>query len=614
MPSIWQYLWQMIRYAQRLYWLDTFLWLVITGFPIVPGLLIREFFDSLTQSPEGGTPWLWIGLLLAAGAGRVIAIFVGRITKTQHRFLMSALVRHNLLLGLLQRPGAELATGGINGHATSPGELLSYFREDAEQLEDTVVGTNEILAEAVFAGVSVALMLSVNATITLLVFVPLCAITALVRRAEQRLKRYRHASRQATQQVTGLLGDLFTAVQAIKVAGAETPMLAELKVRCDRRRRQVVRDQVFTALLNAGFDNIVSLGTGLVLLLAASKLGAQGQLTVGEFALFIYYLSFVTYFLGFLGGFLAQTQQCSVSVARMTSLIGTEAAQPGTSPASVPPTSQPSCLTTPYPLYLKPILGSPPPLPKPAGFPPSEPLQELRVEGLTYHYPGSDNGITNISLTLGRGSLTVITGRVGAGKTTLLRVLLGLLPSQAGAIFWNNQPVTDPANQLIPPRVAYTPQVPQFFSTTLRENLLLGLAGSDIPKRLQGAITTAVFDQDVARLPEGLDTRIGTQGVRLSGGQKQRAAAARMLVRQPELLVFDDLSSALDVNTEQRLWERLLGQESASESDQAAAPSTHRLDHPPTCLIVSHRPVVLSQADQVLVLEAGQLLTASSPR
>jgi ATP-binding cassette subfamily B protein len=105
---------------------------------------------------------------------------------------------------------------------------------------------------------------------------------------------------------------------------------------------------------------------------------------------------------------------------------------------------------------------------------------------------------------------------------------------------------------------------------------------------VEQAIHTAVLDRDLATFPDGLDTIIGTRGMRLSGGQIQRTAAARMLVRAPELLVFDDLSSALDVETEELLWQRVL---------QAGR----------TCLAVSHRPAVLRRADQILVLEEGRI-------
>lgn len=167
--SIWQMLWQMIRYAQPLYWTDTFLWLLIAGLPALPGLVIREFFNTLTaQSTFALSAWGWIALFLAIGVARIVAIVTGRITKTQHRFTMSALIRRNLLAKLFDRPGAEpLTNNHQSSRALAPGEVISFFREDAAQIEDNVVGTNEILGEGVFAIGSLLLLLSVNAFITL---------------------------------------------------------------------------------------------------------------------------------------------------------------------------------------------------------------------------------------------------------------------------------------------------------------------------------------------------------------------------------------------------------------------------------------------------------------
>src|SRR5205823_9527924 len=132
---------------------------------------------------------------------------------------------------------------------------------------------------------------------------------------------------------------------------------------------------------------------------------------------------------------------------------------------------------------------------------------------------------------------------------------------------------------------------PRLFSETLRENLLLGQP-ADGPA-LAAAIHRAVLDPDVAALERGLDTRVGPRGVRLSGGQVQRAAAARMLVRRPALLVCDDLSSALDVETERALWKRVLGW----PGDDGDAPGAQ-----PTVLVVSHRRAALRRADQIVLL------------
>jgi len=239
-------------------------------------------------------------------------------------------------------------------------------------------------------------------------------------------------------------------------------------------------------------------------------------------------------------------------------------------------------------------------------------LETVRAEGLTVRHAdtngnreptGKPAGIEDVSFELARGTLTVAVGRIGSGKSTLLRALLGLLPLDGGQIRWNGQLVDDPATFLQPPRAGYTPQVPGLLSAPLRENVLLDWPAT--PDELARAVHDAVLERDVAEFPEGLDTLIGVRGRRLSGGQAQRTALARMLVRRPELLVMDDVSSALDVETEQLLWQRLLrrGAVVAPGGREDPAPTGYT----PTCLVVSHRRAVLERADQILLLEEGRI-------
>ena len=151
---------------------------------------------------------------------------------------------------------------------------------------------------------------------------------------------------------------------------------------------------------------------------------------------------------------------------------------------------------------------------------------------------------------------------------------------------WNGRLVDKPAAFLVPPRAAYTPQTPRLFSDTLKANITMGIAADD--DLVDAAIHAAVLEADITQLEKGKQTLVGPRGVKLSGGQIQRTAAARMFLRRPDLLIFDDLSSALDVETEQILWQRLF-----------ARPSL------PTCLVISHRRNVLQQADQIVVLKDG---------
>jgi ATP-binding cassette subfamily B protein len=333
---------------------------------------------------------------------------------------------------------------------------------------------------------------------------------------------------------------------------------------------------VFNELLDSVFRNTVNLGTGAILLLAAQEMqataGAAPSFTVGDFALFVYYLGFVSDFTALIGVRWAWYQQVGVSFGRLSTLM-----------AGAPPEK----LVEHGMVYMS---GELPPVPY---FPKTDAhhLETVEATGLTYRYPGSDRGIEGVSLRLERGSFTVVTGRIGSGKTTLLQALLGLLPKQAGDIRWNGRTVDDPSNFFVPPRSAYTAQVPLLFSESLRDNILMGLPADRVD--LPGALHRAVMEGDVAALDQGLDTLIGAKGVKLSGGQRLRAAAARMFVRDAELLVFDDLSSALDVDTERILWERVFELQDSGNS--------------PTCLVVSHRRPALRRADQIILLKNGQV-------
>jgi len=169
----------------------------------------------------------------------------------------------------------------------------------------------------------------------------------------------------------------------------------------------------------------------------------------------------------------------------------------------------------------------------------------------------------------------------------LLRALLGLAwqAEVTGTVEWNGVLVEDRGAFLIPPNAAFLPQVPQLISDSVADNVALGAVG---PEALTRALRLAAIDTDVAEMPDATETMIGPRGLRLSGGQRQRLATARALVHAPELVVLDDVSSALDVETELLLWENL------AEAGM-------------TVIAVSHRAVAFERADQVLRLERGRL-------
>jgi ATP-binding cassette subfamily B protein len=385
----------------------------------------------------------------------------------------------------------------------------------------------------------------------------------------RRMQLARAASRSAAGRVTAFIGDVFGRVQAIKVAGAEDSITARFNRINEARRKAAISDSIYSELRHSITHGVEDISLGLVLLLAAQTIGAE-TFTVGDLALFVTYLGPVTWGVTAIASMTAWGQQTRVSVRRMEELMID--ASPGALVADRPNVIRGELPDVPYR--------------RPTS---ADRLESLRVTDLGYVYPDTRRGIDGVDLTIERGDFVVVTGRVGSGKSTLLRTLLGLLPPDTGEIRWNDRTVTEPGDFFVPPRTAYTAQVPRLFSDPLRDNILMGLPEDGVGVDLAGAIHKAVMEKDLADLDHGLDTLVGPKGVKLSGGQMQRTAAARMFVRAPELLVFDDLSSALDVETEQTLWERVFAQTDA------------------TCLVVSHRHAVLQRADRIVLLKDGRV-------
>lgn len=587
-------IWRLIRLQKRLYALMAFMrWVIFAAVPWVNGLIIRAFFDRLSGSAAVGfepntLAVLLIVTALVSGIG-VLFDLTGHYVFT---YRISAILQANMLDYVLNRPGARAVPH-------SAGEAVSRFRDDTRELAQFTGGALLFpFVEGIFVLGALYVMVQINATITIAVFTPLVLMTAGVNYAMRRVAYYRKISREATGAVTGFIGEMFGAVQTLQLGAAESRALLRFDALNQKRRVAALRDRLYTDVIDTLLQSTVHLGTGLVLIFAASAI-QNGSFTVGDFALFVSYLWPASGFVNSLGRLLARARQAGVSWKRLVELL-----QGGDD----------ALLTRPR--HVLALWGNPRPLDQQAGRAlESQSLAEtqaandatsmqharfLDVQGLSYQHADGSRGIENISFSIERGSFTVVTGRIGSGKTTLLRVLLGLLPKTSGDVYWQGQLIADAASCFIPPHSAYTPQVPVLFSDSLRENILLGAQADQ--QRLEQAIYTAVLEDDLPTLAHGMDTLVGPRGVRLSGGQLQRSAAARMLVRQTELLVFDDLSSALDVETEQKLWERIDMQRNRAEHTGQASSAG-----PVTCLVVSHRRPVLQRADQIIVLEDGQI-------
>jgi ABC-type transport system involved in cytochrome bd biosynthesis fused ATPase/permease subunit len=211
---------------------------------------------------------------------------------------------------------------------------------------------------------------------------------------------------------------------------------------------------------------------------------------------------------------------------------------------------------------------------------PRHPLRRLDLAGFTAVHEDGTVGVRDIDLTLERGQMVLLVGPVGSGKSSFLRALAGIV-HHTGALRWNGQAVTEPDLFLRPNQVGYVGQLPRVLSGTVADNIRLGHEVD-----AASAVSTAQLDHDLAAAGGGLGLLIGHKGTRLSGGQLQRLALARALAPRTELLIADDVSSALDVTTELELWRALR-------------------EHGVTVVGSTSKRAALAQADQVVVLLAG---------
>ncbi len=558
--------WEVIRYRPGRFFFCLFMWTLVHGSPLLFGILIGLVFDRLAAgSPVAETAWAPAIVFAVIAIGRNLVIWLGDRVWINHWIEQSLQLRRNLLRWLMEAPGSRVIP-------LAPGEAVSTFRDDVDDVLEYMENWVDMGGLIVFGVGSVLVMASIDAGLTAILLVPLILTMVLTQALSPQIRKRRRAMREASDQVTGFIGETFSGVQAIKLAAAEESMLARLHHLNDVRHKAAISDTVLTEVLRGINRNMSTITIAVVLLVAADSI-SDGSFSIGQLAIFLTYLPRLTDYMAFVGDIIAQHRRTGVAYERIRALAVDADDEDLLDRARVP-------LEGEIPDIDLPDIGI-------------EPLQRLEVRDLRHWFPDGGEGLEGVDFTVERASFTVVTGIIGSGKSTLVRALLGLVPAE-GEVLWNGRPVEDPASFFVPPRSAYTAQIPRLFSESLADNIALGQRVAR--ERLREAVQLAVLDPDLERLEMGEQTMVGARGVKLSGGQVQRSAAARMLATEAELLVFDDLSSALDIHTETELWQRLLTKRDV------------------TCIVVSHRRAALSRADQILLMDRGRIVDRGSLR
>lgn len=536
-------------------WLRTWItWLAFYMLPLATGWFLKQVFDAL-ESGESVTRWLVaIGIsegvrmvLFAVAIWFVVRWWVGGLT----------MLRTNMLHAQTVSGGphrAELPLG--------PAEAISRFHDDTR---DVVVWSDSWLdgfGNIAYGVGALIVMATIDVRASLVVLIPLAIITLVIGWVRPRLYEADQADREATGVVNSFLGETFAGMLAFRLAARDKAVITRLERHTEHRRKTAVRHVVLEQALDGLTSTTSDVSIGLILLVLVPSV-RRGEISTGDVALFVSYAAVLGDVPRYVSRLVTAREQAKVSLRRLGELVAPDRfddllAHPKVSidRGDAEVTRDPD--------------------------PERRPLEVLSISDLSAHYPSTGGGVTAIDLDVQRGEFIVITGAVGSGKSTLLRALAGLVPRLTGEVSWNGEPIEDLGAWFVPPNVAFLPQVPRLFSESLTGNITLGRSA----EALETVIDVTTLRTDLDEMPGGLDTRVGARGLRLSGGQAQRVATARSLFTDPELLLVDDLSSALDVETERALW-------------------THVQERGTTVIAVSHRAFVLEMADRVVTLVDG---------
>jgi ATP-binding cassette subfamily B protein len=551
---------------------------------VLPALLLGRALDRALAFERGeatGAAAAWAALVFLGGT---LLTEVPRMGKRWWLMTANARIRANVradaFRGVLAWPMADI-------QRTAVGDLMARIVGDVEVLGVGVrEATIEIWDTVLFSLSFVVAMLVIDWRLTLLALVPVPLAMILAHATGRWVAGRTISVRQANADLTTALQEYLSGIRVLRLFGRAGGAVERIAALSGRLARASLRLMRLRGGLQPVYATIMTSGVVLIVWQGAERVLA-GAITVGAF------VAYLELFLRFVNRghripqLVNSLQSGAAAHARLSPLLA----------AALPPSGEPR-LASFRPGHVAGVDARPAPVRRDRLGPAA-----LSVRNATFHYPGSATpALRGLNVEVPAGSLVAVTGPVGSGKSALARALLGVYPLSSGAIRVDGRPFAELSSVERRGRVGYLPQNVRLFSGTLARNIAFdpaGLHGDGVPAH---AIEVAALAEDLAGLPDGLDTEVGDSGVRVSGGQRQRVGLARALAagapHAPPLLVLDDPFSAVDVATEAAIVAAL------REACGPGAPLERRA----TVVLCSHRLAGFRHADVVLVLDRGEVV------
>jgi ABC-type multidrug transport system fused ATPase/permease subunit len=524
--------------------------MLATAMELVPPWLIKIVIDDVIQAKRGDLlGWVLLALLISYGFKNLFASLRIRFNNT---------LEQRVVHDLREEVFAALQRLSISYYESrSTGEIMSRVTNDTEHVERIFVDGLEAMLTASLTLVGITVMLFVlNWKLALLSFLPVPILMASAVFFTRRVHHYYHAIRKDAAGLSGYLQDALSGIRETMGFNRQDYERKRFGGLSRQYSDSNLKAMYLWSIYSPGMILVGSLGTVLILWFGAGEV-LRGALTVGELVMFLSYLALF---------YVPINQIHSVNHMLQHALAASERVF--------------DVLDTPPDVQDRPD----------AVIPPERLKGAVLFDRVSFHYRPDVPVLKELSLEVAPGERLALVGPSGAGKSTILKLLMRFYDVTSGRLLIDGHDVRDLRLDFLRSQIGLVQQEPFLFNGTVRENIAYGDLTAD-QEAIERVATAARAHEFIADLPEGYDTWIGERGVKLSVGQKQRVSIARVLLKDPPIVIFDEATSNIDTETEVKIREAL-----------------NYLTKERTTFIIAHRLSTLHDVDRIVVVERGRIV------
>lgn len=446
---------------------------------------------------------------------------------------------------------------------TKTGHIMSRITNDLNTIAEVAHHAPEDLIISVFTIIgSFILMFKFNATLALFALIPLPFMLVWGLTLGRRMKS---GFRLVRKEIANMNSSVENSVQGIREVKSyanediEIAKFGDVNLHFKKAKEKMY---ALMSLFHTGMGFITDLYYGIVLG-AATWLILQDRLAVADLIAFILYINFILNPINRLINFVEQYQQGTTAFERFTEIMDIE----------------PDINDIANPVKVADVEG------------------KIQLRKLDFKYKGSNELIlSNINISIKAGTTVALVGESGAGKSSLVSLIPRFYEPLKGEILIDGNNVSDLEQKFLRDHIGLVQQNVFLFDTTIRENILYGNPEASDEEVIDAARRANILDF-ILTLPDGFETLVGERGVKLSGGQKQRVSIARVFLKDPAILIFDEATSSLDTESEQYIQQAL-----------------NELSVGRTTIIIAHRLSTVANADYTFVMKKGEIVEEGSHR